>query len=98
MRREKAITRLKAAEPDIRARGVGGLYLFGSVARDQAGPRSDVDLFIDPVYERLGFAELFHLEEWLSDRLGRPVELSTRLRLHPLMRSDIENRAIKVFG
>lgn len=98
MRREEAITRLKAAEPDIRARGVEGLYLFGSVARDEAGAASDIDLFIDPDYERLDFAELFHLEEWLSDRLGRRVELSTRKGLHPLIRPAIEHAAIKVFG
>jgi uncharacterized protein len=74
------------------------LYLFGSAARDEAREDSDIDLFIDPDYERLSFVELFRLEERLSDLLGRPVELSTRKGLHPLMRPEIERGAIKVFG
>jgi uncharacterized protein len=98
MRRDEVVARLKAAEPEVRARGAVALYLFGSVARDEAREDSDIDLFIDPDYERLGFVELFRLEEQLSDLLGRPVELSTRKGLHPLMRREIERKAIKVFG
>ncbi len=48
MRRDEVLSRLKAAEPEIRAFGVGTLYLFGSVARDEAGETSDVDLFVEP--------------------------------------------------
>ena len=98
MRRDEVIARLKAAEPEIRARGASALYLFGSVARDEARDDSDIDLFIDPDYERLGFVELFELEEHLADLIGRPVELSTRKGLHPMMRPEIERGAIKVFG
>ena len=47
MRRE-VLSRLKAAEPEIPAFGVGTLSLFGSVARDEAGETSDVDLFVEP--------------------------------------------------
>jgi predicted nucleotidyltransferase len=98
MRRDEVIARLKAAEPDIRARGAAGLYLFGSLARNEAREDSDIDLFVDPDYERLGFVELFELEEHLAGLVGRPVELSTRKGLHPLMRPEIERGAIKVFG
>jgi uncharacterized protein len=98
MRRDEVVARLKAAEPEVRASGAVALYLFGSAARDEAREDSDIDLFIDPDYERLSFVELFRLEERLSDLLGRPVELSTRKGLHPLMRPEIERGAIKVFG
>ena len=89
---------MKQHEPEARALGVRSLYLFGSAARDEAREHSDIDLFIDPDYDRLGFVELHALEQRLSDSLGRPVELSTRKSLHPLMRPEIERGAIKVFG
>jgi predicted nucleotidyltransferase len=98
MRRDEVIARLKAAESEIRSRGAAGLYLFGSVARDEEREDSDIDLFIDPDYERLSFVELFKLEEHLAMLVGGPVELSTRKGLHPLMRPEIARGAIKVFG
>ena len=82
----------------MRAHGVERLYLFGSAARDEAGPGSDVDLFVDPDYSRFDFVALFRLEQTLSDLLHRPVDLSTRSGLHPLMRPDIEREAVEVFG
>jgi predicted nucleotidyltransferase len=38
MRRAEIITRLKHAEPAIRAHGVRALYLYGSLARDEYEP------------------------------------------------------------
>ena len=80
VRRDEVITVLKRHEREARALGVRSLYLFGSAARDEAREDSDIDLFIDPDYERLGFVELFRLEQRLADLLGRSVELSTRAR------------------
>ena len=47
MRRDDLIAKLKANADVIRSDGVGGLYLFGSHARDEATANSDVDLFFD---------------------------------------------------
>jgi predicted nucleotidyltransferase len=47
MKRDDAIRLLKQAEPELRARGVLALALFGSTARDEAGPDSDVDILVD---------------------------------------------------
>ena|SRR3712207_5121519 len=98
MRRDEVIGALKRHEGEARALGALSLYLFGSTARDEAREDSDTDLPIDPDYERLGFVELFRLEERLSEALGRPVELTTRKGLHPLMRAEIEREAVKVCG
>ena len=53
MDRNAAIARLRAHEAELRAMGVSGLSLFGSVARGEAGPDSDVDLAarFDPAAE-----------------------------------------------
>lgn len=98
MRREEAIARLKAAEPDVRMRGVGGLYLFGSVARDEAAADSDIDVFIDPdPARRFGFDEFMGVYELLQERLDARLDYTTRDGLHRRLRPDIEKTAIRVF-
>ena len=47
MTRDEAIARLKRSEADLKKAGVAHVYLFGSTARDEARPDSDVDLFFD---------------------------------------------------
>jgi hypothetical protein len=44
---EDALFRLAAVAPAVKAMGATSLYLFGSTARGEAGPESDLDLFID---------------------------------------------------
>jgi predicted nucleotidyltransferase len=46
-RRDDVIAKLKETEPVLRSFGVAALYLFGSHARDEASPDSDVDVFVD---------------------------------------------------
>lgn len=98
MRLDEAIARLKAAEPDFRARGVDRLYLFGSVARDVAETRSDVDVFVDPdPARRFGFNEFMGVFELLQEQLGANVDYSTRDGLHKRLRPEIEKSAVRVF-
>ena len=71
MRRNEAIVRLKQVEPAVRALGGSALYLFGSHARDQAGPSSDVDVFIDKDPSRdFGFDEFMGIYLTLAKRTG----------------------------
>jgi predicted nucleotidyltransferase len=64
MQRAEVIAKLKAVEPALRAHGVEALYLFGSYARDEAGPDSDLDVFVDKVPGRkFGFDELMGSSE-----------------------------------
>lgn len=72
MDRDEIIARLKAEEPALRARGVQGLSLFGSLARGEAGPQSDVDvaITIDRGIVPPGFAS-FALLDGLSGDLRR---------------------------
>lgn len=98
MRRDQVIAELKRAEPVLRARGAAALYLFGSHARDEARPDSDVDVFIDKDPARkFGFDEFMDIYLLLQERLGGGVDYGTREGLHPLLRRDIEREAIKVF-
>jgi uncharacterized protein len=97
MNRDDAIARIKQIEPSIRAFGASALYLFGSTARNEAKPTSDVDIFIDrDGTKKLGFVEFFDLEELLENTLGTKVDLCTRASLHPILRPEIEQTAIRV--
>jgi uncharacterized protein len=74
---EQAIERLVASEPDIRALGVQGLALFGSVARGQARLDSDVDLLVQFSPGTKTYGRFLALSELLEARLGRRVERVT---------------------
>jgi predicted nucleotidyltransferase len=47
MRRDAALARLRSLEARLRRQGVAALFLFGSVARDDADDQSDIDLAFD---------------------------------------------------
>jgi predicted nucleotidyltransferase len=97
MTRGETINALRDHAADIRAHGVTALYVFGSAARGEAGPDSDVDLFVDYDPEAFDFVHLIRLREELSLLLGRPADLTTRDGLHPDLRDDIEAEAVRVF-
>jgi predicted nucleotidyltransferase len=98
MRREDVIAKLKETEPALRGFGVAALYLFGSHARDEASRDSDVDVFIDPAPDRaFGFMPFMDAYEALKQAVGENVDYGTRKGLHPLLRSEIEREAIRVF-
>ena len=74
MRRDQVIAKLKGAEPAIRALGASALYLYGSHARDEARPDSDVDVFIDKDPGRpFGFDAFMDIYFKLQEALGAEV-------------------------
>jgi predicted nucleotidyltransferase len=100
MYREQVISKLKEAEPALRARGVAALYLFGSVARDEVNSGSDVDVFIDPRSDQqFGFLQFMDVYETIQQAVGRNVEVgySTRSGLSRYVKDDIERDSLKIF-
>ncbi|MEG8222244.1 nucleotidyltransferase domain-containing protein [Sphingomonas sp. HH69] len=98
MKKAEAITRLKPFERRLRERGINALYLFGSTARDEASPASDLDLLYD--YDSARQFSLFDqagamLE--LSDALGTKVDLVSRIGLRPRLRARVESEMVRVF-
>jgi hypothetical protein len=71
-----------------RAHGVSRLRIFGSAARGEEVPDSDVDLTAD-FSVPTGFFGVIELEEVLSNLFGRPVDLVTEGGLSPYIRDDI---------
>ncbi len=96
--RDEVLQRLRDHEADIRRFYAESLYLFGSAARDELRPDSDVDVFIDYDMESpFSFVELIRAGEYIKTLLGRPVDFGTRDGLHPKLRHEIEDTAIRVF-
>ncbi len=65
-----------------RENNVQMLGVFGSVARGEDTPESDVDLLIK-LKEPLGLIRFVQLEDKFRDVLGRKVDLTTEGFLHP---------------
>jgi uncharacterized protein len=73
-------------------------YLYGSIAHGEAATGSDIDLFID--YDpdsRFNAFDLIGIKQYLQDELGVEVDITTRDGLHPMLRADIEQSALRVF-
>jgi hypothetical protein len=89
MNRQEIIAKLRENEGALRARGISHVALFGSVARGEAGERSDIDLLVDldpevvrTIYDYAGvkcfIAELFATPVDVVDRKGlKPHALPT---------------------
>ena len=98
MRRSDVIDELVRRQSAIKSYGVGPLYLFGSYARDESRPDSDIDVFIDRQPGKpFGFLELTNLEFYLTDLFSTKVDVTTRTALHPDLKAKIEATAYKVF-
>lgn len=69
--------------------GIARLDVFGSVARGEAGPGSDVDLLYELAQGRSLGWEIEDLSQDLADLFGRPVDLVSRKALHPLIRDQV---------
>jgi len=99
MHRQEVIRNIWAIAPALKAAGVLHLWLFGSVARDEADAHSDVDCAIDLTPEATpGFTLLdrSHISILLEDALGLPVDVLVRADMRNV-RADFERDAIQVF-
>lgn len=103
MQREATIAVLRRHEGELRAAGIAALSLFGSAARDEAGPSSDLDIAVvlHPDLDRRRGLAWFGAIEALRDRLqvmlGRPVDLVPEPARKPALRQAIERDRIRAF-
>jgi predicted nucleotidyltransferase len=98
MKRTDAISRLKRQADALKALGATSLFLFGSVARDEAGPDSDLDLFIDyDAAKKFSLIDLAGIKLFLEDAIEADVDVTTRNSLHPKLKDRIESSAIRIF-
>lgn len=96
MKREILLRILQQRQLELNEKfGVKSSSLFGSVARDEATPASDVDLLV--AFDRpVGYFGLFALQDYLEDLLGCSVDPGTPESLKPRIRERIEGEVMRV--
>lgn len=78
--------------------GVASLEVFGSTARGDAGPDSDIDLlYVLKPDARLGF-RFFDLEDELTELFGRKVDLVARTAINEHLRQQVLSDAQPLYA
>ncbi len=87
---------LAAHESELKEQGVKSLAVFGSVARGEAGPDSDVDLLVE--FERsIGLFHFIHVKDFLGELLqGAHVDLVMREAVYEELKEDVSGEAVNV--
>ena len=95
MGRDEALSVLSQHLDELQRLGVRSLALFGSVARDEATPGSDVDVLVD-FGGPTTFDQYMDVKLFLEGLLHRKVDLVTERGLRPRVRPYVEQDAIRV--
>jgi predicted nucleotidyltransferase len=96
--KDSVIATLRAHEAELRSAGVLSLRLFGSVARDEALPDSDVDLMAR--FDRRRCRTLLDyagIEGRLAELLNVHVDLAPEDMMHEPIKTAAEREAVLVF-
>jgi predicted nucleotidyltransferase len=98
MTRDEIIERLKEREADLRAQGVAHAALFGSVARGEDRPGSDIDILVDldptivvTIFDYAG------VKDFIAGMFDRPVDVVSSESLKPRLRPQAAADAIYAF-
>jgi uncharacterized protein len=96
MQRNEVVEKLEAHKFSLKQFNVKSLILFGSVARNEATPESDVDLLVE--FDRpIGLLAFVRLKRHLEAILGCSVDLGTPNSLKPRLREPVLEDAVRVF-
>ena len=91
------LSEIRALAPQLRqlieSHGGTNLAVFGSVARDEAGPGSDVDLLVD-LPEHASLFDRADLQQAIQELLQQKVDLIRRRSLKPELRASVEEEAV----
>jgi predicted nucleotidyltransferase len=92
------VGKLRELAPALRASGITRLYVFGSRARGDARPDSDLDILVETTSReespRFDYFKALHL---IEDHLGLRVQISMRDLLKPRIAERIADDLIEVF-
>jgi predicted nucleotidyltransferase len=96
MNKEQVLATLANHRQELEALGVKSLDLFGSVARDEAGPDSDIDFLVE-FSKPGGLFQLFEVQHYLEDLFGCDIDLGTEDSLREHLREPVLKEVIRAF-
>lgn len=98
MTRDEALAILTAHRDELLRRGVVHAGLFGSTARGEAGPTSDVDILVelDPA-RSIGIYDFVAIQQFVGDLFPTRVDVVHRAGLKPRPRVSIERDLVHAF-
>jgi uncharacterized protein len=96
---ETIIAKLREIAPAIKAEGVTRLAVFGSRARGDARPGSDLDILLEHAPRAVGrpFFDLFKVMHLIEDTVGLTTHISTPDELTPRIRERMADDLVEVF-
>ena len=96
MKKNQVMKILAEHKKELSLYGVKSIALFGSVARDEDHPKSDVDILVEFDYARykIGFFAFVRLQRRLEELLGTKVDLATPGALKRQLKDNILKEAI----
>jgi predicted nucleotidyltransferase len=98
MNKDEVISKLRAHERELKAAGIVRLAVFGSVARGDNSPESDVDLLADfDKTKHYTLLTMGRLENRLTDLLGTKVDLSSPEWLKESVKNQVLREAVLAF-
>jgi uncharacterized protein len=98
MDRQAIIGRLQENEAALRARGVAHAALFGSRARGDNRPDSDIDILVEIAPDApVGLWEYVAITQYLGDLFSSRVDVANRSHLKPHVRPSAEREAMYAF-
>ena len=99
MTKAEALARLRARESDLRQRGIERASLFGSTARGEQRPDSDIDIAIELRRDvRMGAFAFLALEREVADMLANAVDLVIEPHDQaPRLQAEIDRDRVHVF-
>jgi hypothetical protein len=98
MNLEAALERLRVHEDELRKHGVVHTAVFGSVARGEAGPESDIDILVElDENRRMSVFEYARLKIRVNEIMGGRADVVNRRTLKPLLRDSILGDAVYGF-
>lgn len=95
MQRDEVLSILAQHQDSLKHFRIKSLAIFGSVARDEARPDSDIDILVE-FEQPVTFDRYMELKFYLEDHLGTRIDLVSRCTLKPQIRSAVEREAIPV--
>ncbi|MDP3043605.1 MAG: nucleotidyltransferase family protein [bacterium] len=83
--------------PILEKNGVVRASVFGSFARGEDMPKSDIDILVE-LEKNKSLLDMIHLKNELEDLLNQKVDLLTYNSVHPLLKKYIYKDEIKIYA